>query len=1581
MHRFARRSILRGWITGFFCVLAAATSASAQDEAINPGGDTTPPTITFTPISGTTVYSASPSITIEMCDNTTLNGLTRRVALNGDTVPYAYTSGVKTGCASYGTAVPAVAALRLRPGVDTLEARVCDTSGNCTARLAIYTYVNGPDITPPTVQISPASSGSTPSFTAVVTLCDERKLGTWRSAVVDTAIITANWTYTPQPGTSSCPSKATFGGPILLNPGDNVLTVEVRDSAGNSGAQSVTYTYRPSIDVSPTNQTSVAPGMFDATLSYSTPSYRSLDQDRGITLFYSSSQASPVALVQLDVTDNSTTPAPRTSIRLQRNGAFQQFWGGATELFYTTGLGTSRISAGFDASGLATGAYTYTALVKQWDTPTTGREYSVPVRVLVLNERTSVYGAGWSIPGVERVVPTTGGIMITQGDGSAGFYAQYTNCNLARQCYFTSPPGDFSLVSYDSTNTRYVRRDVDGTLSYFSASGRLTTVQDRLGNAVTYQYDGSGRLIGITDPVGLMTGLGYYSDGTFMAVTLPDGRRSQFQVDQAGDLTMVWSPAAAGDLLPFDTDLQPSYQPGTHRLTQWVDQGGRTSNAAYGGKGRLVTITGPQYAANDSTFRETITFASQDSVVLPANGKGTASVAADRVDPTLVRARVTDYHGRTTQLKLDRWGAPTRVEDPWGYVSSTARNSAGQVVATVDESGNVGTYVWNGPNLVRATTGGTTANYSYDSYGQVLDVTGAGPETHNFYNSTTGVLDSTSAVGAGTTHFTYDARGRVLTSADAMGHATTIVYADTSTWKNTATVTAGGRTTRYRHDDSGRVQIVTDADGKNTLYEYDIRNRVTAVNTPDQGRTAYNWGSLFLDQVVTPRGQAYTWTRNALGWTVGESRPGDPTQPVLTAKYDRYGRVVSATNRRNQSVSFTYDGRDRVATRTADGQTTTFGYSPDDPAHPNGPTWVSVANPESVDTLRYNEKGQLTEAVTWRPFGGVWKRYSREPHYSTLGQLIDTRIATSAGRDSVSFGYDEQTYRMRNFRDMAQGLTSIGYSGEGLPEQTTFPNGLVSTQQYSSTHMLEGIRYPFNVAIDNAAGVRYRFDALNRVKTRLMGDGWQRREFGYDPTGRWLSSMADSQATSTGRPSCAVSADDGSVCDNSTATWNAVAGETYAYDLTGNPTDRGAVRGAGDRLTQFNGFTMTYDGDGNLATKTGNGLTQTFTWNALGLLTSVTTNGGTVSYGYDGMGQRVRKQVSGVNTGYLYDGINLLYELDGAGAVTAKYTYYPGSLRPHSVVRNGASYYYATDVQGSVLALFNTSNQVMNRYTYLPFGEAQSVTSSVPNRIRYAGRELEDETGLYYNNARWYDPTLHRFISQDPIGLEGGINLYSYVANDPVNFTDPSGLEMEASCEEMIMRFVPGMSFALARAACSAGVVRLAPLTVVAQRPTPVPASSCDIYRCELEFPTPLELERVRSILQNGMKAGHPECVATQAAGLDAVGRQLLVYRNVVRIPTDRLGNELPGRFDPSKHRYYRPILGNSPWDWRLPNPGPVMYLYIPSGTMPVPQVVWHEADHDVIRFYTSTGFPVTRGEYDISPHGDRDGWARACRR
>jgi RHS repeat-associated protein len=134
----------------------------------------------------------------------------------------------------------------------------------------------------------------------------------------------------------------------------------------------------------------------------------------------------------------------------------------------------------------------------------------------------------------------------------------------------------------------------------------------------------------------------------------------------------------------------------------------------------------------------------------------------------------------------------------------------------------------------------------------------------------------------------------------------------------------------------------------------------------------------------------------------------------------------------------------------------------------------------------------------------------------------------------------------------------------------------------------------------------------------------------------------------------------------------------------------------------------------------------------------------------------VRKVVNSDTTRYVLENGQVIIELDNTWQPT-KYTYYPGTDQPSSMVRAGKRYYFLQDAQRNVVAVLDSAGTINNTYKYTPYGEAIATTEAVTNPFRYKGRDWDAEARLYFMRARFYDPLLGRFISDDPIGLAGGI--------------------------------------------------------------------------------------------------------------------------------------------------------------------------------------------------------------------------------
>jgi RHS repeat-associated protein len=170
------------------------------------------------------------------------------------------------------------------------------------------------------------------------------------------------------------------------------------------------------------------------------------------------------------------------------------------------------------------------------------------------------------------------------------------------------------------------------------------------------------------------------------------------------------------------------------------------------------------------------------------------------------------------------------------------------------------------------------------------------------------------------------------------------------------------------------------------------------------------------------------------------------------------------------------------------------------------------------------------------------------------------------------------------------------------------------------------------------------------------------------------------------------------------------------------------------------------------------------------------TGGTSASFQYDPLGRRRGKTVNGATTNFLYDGLNLVQELTGGGTPTANLLTSLGVDETFARTDTGGTSILLRDTLGNTLALADASGAENTSYTYEPFGATTRSGSTSPNAAQFTGRD-NDGTGLYYYRARYYSPTLGRFVSDDPLGLAGGINAFTYVGNNPTRFRDALGLK------------------------------------------------------------------------------------------------------------------------------------------------------------------------------------------------------------
>lgn len=944
-------------------------------------------------------------------------------------------------------------------------------------------------------------------------------------------------------------------------------------------------------------------GCFDATAGYSAAPYVSWDRLHSVQLIYRYTQAAPQGLVQVNMRDTSSTPDTTMSIRLKdSHGAYVTFAGGSTEIFYAwtahpADSNVNRLAAVFDATPLPTGAYNDTVVVRAYKRDGSFLEYGAPVRILIVNEAGSPFGAGWSIVGFQRLyLQADGSVVITEGNGSIAYFAPQAGCSYS--CTFTTPRGDFTTLTSrgSGTDPLYDRTYPDGTVLSFHPDGRLAYVRDRFGNQTTYGYNASNLLVAITDPSGMADSLGYDGRNKLIWVKDPGGRTDSITVSSGSDLTVIkdW-----GGGLPF----QGTYGMGVfgqpnHVLQYWYDRRGGAWNVSYDNiSGKLGTLTAPTVTVNGQSVRPVVGYAAPERMILPSGSSGTSSNPAPNVDTATIRASTTNARGLATTYALDRFGAPTLVREPLGRTTTISRDSNSHVLRVASPSGAVARLTWSGPDLTQVwdsiPSRSRIVNYTYERfYHQLTSMYGDVDSLINSYSQ--GRLDSSRVGGSSvwTKYTYYAATKRDSLVTDPGGHTTAFYYHSSGLMNTDSTVRGGYTPESYQYDGHGQRTMIAHA--TNYLYtgqwdttwiQYDSIGRAVRSVGPLHDTTVTTYDALYVTQVMDAKGQVYRSWVNALGWPDSAT---DAAGAVARLQYDSAGHLTRATNRRGQTIQFTFDSLGHVRFRIVGSDTTKFYTNPLD-------SFTVASNRESIDTIRFDPAGrQLLEISCRVVSGSSTTRCFRD---SSAYETRDRRTALVARADSA-WGVGVQRTLRWHYNNAAVLDTLVNFAGEpatfgydnelfGNAFTLSGLNGLSISYAYPWTHGTDIVQVS-DTTLNKVVGLGYWFDAKERVQARFHGpDGTPdtNRTYTYDRASR-LISYADSSHRYAPNGGCRLHLPGDTCSGYDTA--RVVTSARYWYDIVGNRKDSAAtIDGSdpGNRLRRLANFRMDYDADGNLVRK------------------------------------------------------------------------------------------------------------------------------------------------------------------------------------------------------------------------------------------------------------------------------------------------------------------------------------------------------------------------------------------------------------
>jgi len=976
----------------------------------------------------------------------------------------------------------------------------------------------------------------------------------------------------------------------------------------------------------------------------------------------------------------------------------------------------------------------------------------------------------------------------------AGLATNFTYDTSGEVLTFIDPLVHKTTWTRDSFGNKLTEMDASNKTTAFEydAIARLKKITDADTKTTSYTYDSNGNLLTQTNGAGTLTNI-YDKENRLVKTTLPNNSVTELTYNTSGSLNSVKD--ALTSLTSYGYD---AYQ----NLTSQQDALNRTTTYAYDQMNRQTQSTTPlgklskwEYDPNGNITKR-----------IDANNK-TTSYTYDIFNRL---TKITYPDAKTVTYTYDNRGNMLSMVDAIGTTTYTYDNFD-RLLTAKNPYGRQISYAYDASdNLTKITHPDTLAvNYTYDVNNRLVSVRDWNNSTvsYGYYNN--GLLSNRTMPNGVTSTYSYDSANRLSSlehaksgstlakfayERDSLGNITKATeegsFFSTGAPTPTPTVTPTPTPTTSGQDlviTSMSVTPATPAAGSNFTISLKVKNQGTAPTGNVFVRFPY-----YYDLASAP---TYTTTVNhAYSTNIDLAAGQETTINIASANISTSGsHTIWALADKENAVPETNENNNAFGPHNI----TVGPAATPTPTPTNTPTPTPTSGPTATPTPTPSQSGPdlvITNIIT---------SPANPAKYQTF--TISTTV-----KNQGTTGISNKLLKVAFYYDLSQPPTYTTTPSKSFSPAFTLAPGASQTVDYSGSYFTTSGAHNIRALVDQGqvlAETNENNNAAGPLSVTIAHTGFFDKvlaTLGLRNIARFFTVPASYAQVMPAQFITTFSYD--LLSRLTTANYPDAINYTFTYDkvdnrssmLVATATQSGTtnyVYNNDNQLTGAGTTSFTYDSNGNQLQKVGSGSTTGFTYNFEDRLTKYTPpTGSATTYVYDGNNNRLAKVVGSTTTRFVTDILGdlsrTLAETNSFNSITKSYVYGLGLISQGQISATSRDY-YLEDGQGNLRFVTDEVGNKVRSTEYDPFGNWRAANGQSNIHMLYQGQQLDNESSLYYLRARYYDPTIGRFISKDPVKgtltLPQSQNPYAYALNNPINLSDPSG-EQVAQFIQMCLR-------------------------------------------------------------------------------------------------------------------------------------------------------------------------------------------------